>query len=260
MQMKFDKTLVDRFLSINHHNRRLSPSHVLALARNMREGNFFSNNGQTIVVNESMTRLLDGQHRLMAIKEADYPVYDFEVVVVPDKDAEKIFQTIDIGATGRNIGTILSLQGVKNAMAVKSIVSALCEFSLKKYSLSVEEVKTILSKYAREIELLQYTRALHLTNRCPPASFWAGCLNAMLLRPENEHAIVLSLGRIIENKCTTRSEQALVSFLIGNVDPRKKISRRYMFFITTKAMLNQNIRCLKIQDDESLEKYCLVSR
>jgi hypothetical protein len=82
-------------------NRRLITTHVTFLAEEIRE-NRWRVNGDTIRF--SNRRLLDGQHRLHAVIQADKPIWALIVEEIPDES----FDTIDTGRT-RGAGDILSL-------------------------------------------------------------------------------------------------------------------------------------------------------
>lgn len=76
------------------NNRRVNPRAVRALVNDMREGRYISQNGQTIIVTKS-GKLIDGQHRLSAIRESGVAL-TFLVAIVDD-DEERAFSTIDCG-------------------------------------------------------------------------------------------------------------------------------------------------------------------
>jgi len=104
-----------RLLGNNTGNRRVRQDHVRALAAAMRRGEW-SLNGETIKVSKS-GRLLDGQHRLMAIVMADMPV-QMTVIHGIDDDA---FSTIDIGAK-RSMGDMLGIDGESNTEKLAAVL------------------------------------------------------------------------------------------------------------------------------------------
>lgn len=76
------------------NNRRINPRAVRAIAADMRDGRFVSQNGQTIIVTKS-GKLIDGQHRLSAIRDSGVSL-TFLVAIVDD-DEERVFYSIDCG-------------------------------------------------------------------------------------------------------------------------------------------------------------------
>lgn len=81
-----NKKLVDWLLSLNTNNRHLRKSHVAWMQQAIIDGEFILT-GHGIAVSEDGV-LLDGQHRLSAIKAADYPPVEIMVVTGLDKKAQ----------------------------------------------------------------------------------------------------------------------------------------------------------------------------
>lgn len=96
-----------RLLGQNVGNRSVRSSHVRVLSDAMRRGEWMQN-GETIKVSKT-GRLLDGQHRLMAIVMSGVSV-PMTVIYGIDDEA---FSTIDIGAK-RSIGDALGMDGEEN--------------------------------------------------------------------------------------------------------------------------------------------------
>ena len=104
-----------RLLGNNTGNRRVRQEHVRALAAAMRRGEW-SLNGETIKISKS-GRLLDGQHRLLAVLMANMPV-QMTVIYGIDDDA---FSTIDIG-TKRSMGDMLGIDGESNTEKLAAVL------------------------------------------------------------------------------------------------------------------------------------------
>lgn len=65
------KKLVDELLAINTNNRNVKKSHLKWLAESLKNEEFVLT-GQGISISKT-GKLIDGQHRLLAIQQADYP-------------------------------------------------------------------------------------------------------------------------------------------------------------------------------------------
>lgn len=69
------KALVDKLLSMNTRNRTQKKSHYARISKEISDGKFFITASGIGVSQDGV--LLDGQHRLMAIREAGYPPVKF---------------------------------------------------------------------------------------------------------------------------------------------------------------------------------------
>ena len=107
----------EAYLGTSRGNRPLSKIFVHSFADTMKKGRWMLN-GVPIIFDEDGC-LIDGHHRLEAVREAKIPVR-FDVVRGVPSDA---FTTYDVGRH-RNIGQILAMQGVKNYNIVGSIIAA----------------------------------------------------------------------------------------------------------------------------------------
>jgi hypothetical protein len=105
--------LAERLLEANSLNRRLSGPVVERYARDMKAGRW-KLNGQTIKIS-SHGRLLDGQHRLEAVKKARTP---FKAIVVRGI-SEAHFGSLDVGRK-RALGDILRDRGEVNTASLAS--------------------------------------------------------------------------------------------------------------------------------------------
>lgn len=95
------KELVESLLAKNVHNRRVKPHSVAYLSKQIRSGNWRPNN-QGVAVSTAGV-LLDGQHRLMALREAGYPPVQLLVVGGLESDA---IGTIDVGTRRDHADTL----------------------------------------------------------------------------------------------------------------------------------------------------------
>ena len=104
-------------LAANYERQRgMRRRHVEALAREMTAGRF-ELNGETIKLSPD-GRLLDGQHRLAAVVEADIPVE----MTVTRGVAESAFRTIDRGRV-RSIGDYLQHSGYKSGTSLGAAIN-----------------------------------------------------------------------------------------------------------------------------------------
>lgn len=104
-------------LANNPINRNLRKGLVLRYKTDILAGRWLYN-GSSIILAKS-GRLLDGQHRLTAIVEADMPI-DCELITDLDED---VFATIDTGAS-RTASDVFHIKGYPNAAHLASISRA----------------------------------------------------------------------------------------------------------------------------------------
>lgn len=84
-----------KLLALNYAGQRpIKKAYVHQLAQQMREGKFYSMNGQTIVIGEDDNVLYDGQHRLSAIVESGCSQ---TLLVVYVSKGDEAFRTLDNG-------------------------------------------------------------------------------------------------------------------------------------------------------------------
>jgi hypothetical protein len=107
--------VAQRWLSMNLNNRALRPTHVEALARDMREGRWLYN-GDPIRFDKNGD-LIDGQHRLHAVILSGKTI-DFLVVRGLES---RVQETIDIGSK-RTAADALRLRGITNSNETAAIV------------------------------------------------------------------------------------------------------------------------------------------
>lgn len=106
-----------QLLDQNTHNRSCSPARVKQIANDILEGRWLLT-PQTVSVG-SDGRLLDGQHRLMAIASSEVAV---QLMLATDCDP-KCFAAIDTGQS-RTPGDILKIEGASHYAHVGSIIRA----------------------------------------------------------------------------------------------------------------------------------------
>lgn len=99
--------MANKLLEANASNRPISQPHVNRIADQIRKGQW-KFNGDTIKVAED-NNILDGQHRLWAVIEAQRPI---ESIIVRGLKPDA-FSTIDTIRRARSGADVLSLQGIK---------------------------------------------------------------------------------------------------------------------------------------------------
>lgn len=131
-------------LENNDGNRSINNTHVSVLADAMTSGEWMET-GDTIKLDKS-GRILDGQHRLMAVRTANTPVrFDFAFGV-----ATEAFDRIDVGRA-RTAGNIFEIAGFNNGATLATT---------SKILMSIEAgYKAMRSMRATRHQLLEYMKA-----------------------------------------------------------------------------------------------------
>lgn len=104
------------YLMLNRNNRNINKDIVSFYASQMSKGEWKLTH-QGIAISEDGTRLIDGQHRLMAIVKADVPV----AIMVSYGVADDIFSVVDTGKV-RNAGDVMSIANINNSSAMAASV------------------------------------------------------------------------------------------------------------------------------------------
>jgi hypothetical protein len=112
-----DVAYAKQLLEQNPHNRPISAATVRRYASDMKAGRW-NNNGQGIVLTPE-GKLLDGQHRMAAIVEAQTPIGMLVVRGVP----QDTFVTMDSGKP-RSMGDVLAIEGYVHTNTLAGIARA----------------------------------------------------------------------------------------------------------------------------------------
>ena len=140
--------MAEEWVKQNTKNRKVSFKYVRFLADQIRRGQWIPN-GQTVVFGVS-GRLLDGQHRLLAIAEAGVPVQLLVVRGVPDE----AFNTVDTGRV-RTVSDALGISGEVNATTLAAAARRLQSwhdnqnFGRDKGRLSIMDTRNVLKRHPR---------------------------------------------------------------------------------------------------------------
>lgn len=138
-------------LGENVNNRRISRDNVNLFAREIRNGEWRFN-GEAIKFGKD-GRLLDGQHRLLAVIAADKPLTTLVIRGLEDETQ----QTMDSGKT-RTLGDVLTLRGEKNSTQLASLARA------------VYLADQLGMEAAAQNDLKTHTRRDYLVHRPDPAT------------------------------------------------------------------------------------------
>lgn len=134
-----------KLLEKNLHNRPVSRNHLDSLIGRMKRGEW-NFNGDTICINHE--RLIDGQHRLMAVVESGVSI---EALIVHGLSSE-VFISKDDGRK-RSASDALALMGEKNTTTLGASLVLLDRFEhgnvLSKDSYSNARVAEILSRHSQ---------------------------------------------------------------------------------------------------------------
>ncbi len=116
--LMFDKPMAEAVLAYNTNNRRINRRKIESLALQISNGQF-ENTGEPIIISAEGV-LNNGQHRLLAVVEADVEV-DMDVRFgIP----RRAFTKTDTGAP-RTGGDVLTIKGVAHGGVVSSAVRLL---------------------------------------------------------------------------------------------------------------------------------------
>lgn len=114
------KAIVDRLLDGNLRNRRLNAGHMKKLSIDIKNGRYVFN-GQPIIRDQD-GYLRDGQHRLIAIKEAGYPTIPLLLVTLKGDQShiEQAYDRMDINKS-RTYYQRLEHKGMAHANTIASL-------------------------------------------------------------------------------------------------------------------------------------------
>jgi len=106
-----------KLLEKNHTGqiRRRNKRHVKKLARLMAEGNWQDLNGDTVVI-DTDGRVIDGQHRLLAVIESNCCITTILVTGV----SPEAYYSIDLQARNRSLTDVLAIEGYSNTSPLSS--------------------------------------------------------------------------------------------------------------------------------------------
>jgi hypothetical protein len=110
-------SLAKTFLEANVCNRKIKEKVVIKYASDMQKDLWIEDTFEPIKFSKT-GKLLDGQHRLLAVVKSNKAV-NFHIV---DNLKEEIFSVLDSG-TKRNASDVFGISGIKNATLIPAIIS-----------------------------------------------------------------------------------------------------------------------------------------
>lgn len=173
--IEFKKLLVTpsiakEYLEANKSNRRVKTPLIAQYSNDMANGRWKEDTGELIKIAKS-GRILDGQHRLLAVIKSNKSIYFHFAINVPDD----VFDVIDTGSS-RNATDTFKVQGIKQENSIPSIISM--------YNLLVNGKKIGLQKNHKS------TNAMLLEQYYQDEIFWQNIA-------KTTHTLYLSFAKIL---------------------------------------------------------------
>lgn len=157
-------SLAKELLEKNTMNRRVNDVALNQYYRDMLEGKWKENTGESIKISKSNI-ILDGQHRLMAVAKANIPIY-FHIIENLD---DSVFDVIDTGKS-RSSSDVFKIKGIKNDTTIPSIINRYTALSRSKCELDMRN-ELITNRQLLDI---YYRRESFWQNVAKKTSNWYG--------------------------------------------------------------------------------------
>ena len=180
-EIVLDERTVAFLWSINNGNRRGSPAREVMYGASVKEGRWCEANPESMmfIVNDSLTRLIDGQTRLSAIRASGRYGMHGILAIVPDDKAADVFHTIDTGRA-RSSGQTLTAMGIANANNKAAAVRAMVEYVERLPVIDQTLVNEFVSMADPLLDALPL-RSHKNTGMRAPGPFYSGVLNGIRL-------------------------------------------------------------------------------
>ena len=179
--------LAKTFLEKNILNRNVRKGHVASIANSMRRGEW-ELSPQGIIIHSKTGRLLDGQHRLLAIVESNQTVPMFVIYV----DNMDVFKVLDQGAK-RSTGDIFNLDP-----RVADTINFCCRLMLNSFgSLSPAQAEPVINSTIGTLsqELIDYCGTSRKGFSSSPVK--AAVVTSVFFGAEKEYAFSLYKNLIL---------------------------------------------------------------
>ena len=201
------KEVAEEILKGNLHNRKPNLDHVSSLASHMTNCNWKAS-GDPIRISKT-GRLLDGQHRLMALVKCAVPQ---KMLIVSDLEDE-VFDVIDTGKM-RNASDIFHIANINNANTMSAIVK-------------------IVKAYESGIDITNNSGAIALRKYLSPAHL----IEEYNSRPEYYEELLKSASKHWSNsKILKPSEYALINHIFSKINSSN--SEEFLDKLSTGSMLD----------------------
>lgn len=220
--------IAEAMLAKNTVNRPIDFNHVQALAREMKRG-AWKVNGDTICLNGD--RLIDGQHRLLAIIESGQ---NLETLVVEGLDSN-VFDTKDVGKR-RSAGDTLAVRGEKQCRNLAAALIVVDRFMTGRVGRYVRytntEIEELLAKYP---EIRRSVRLGGETKKLVARSVLSGC--HYLFAQKDQDAADQFVSQLISGSGIIESDPVYVlrERLLQNSLAKAKLDGDYLMAIIIKA-------------------------
>jgi len=155
--------MAESFLANNEANRNIRKQKVEEYTKSMNKG-FWRVTGEGITLDKD-GKLLDGQHRLLAIIAHGKPV---TMSIIRNVESG-VQQYMDCGAPRRIADNLKMFDGHKNTTALVAIAKALILFDTGEFANPViDDVRKVLKRYAKEFAWFQ----ANVTKELPRSSYF----------------------------------------------------------------------------------------
>lgn len=190
MGIRFEKRMAGaedavNWLTDNPRNRNVSKARLATMRRDMLSGNWYFNPHGIVLAPSG--RLIDGQHRLLALIEADREKPGIKIPLVVAYDVpEAVFDVLDIGGP-RSAANILQIHGHGDANPLATATKQVIRYEAfpdrvwtTGTDVSKTEIAKFVQKHADQVELLDKHRAGLASTPVNYSSFMA--LNWLVIR------------------------------------------------------------------------------
>lgn len=116
-KMLITPSIAREMLERNKSNRRISEPKIMQYVNDMANGKWKEGTGEMIKI-ATTGRILDGQHRLLAIIKANVSLYFYIV----NNLEESVFDVLDTGKS-RNSSDCFTIAGIKNSNQIPAIIA-----------------------------------------------------------------------------------------------------------------------------------------
>lgn len=245
-------------LAKNEKNRRVNESLLLQYTRDMIEGNWKEDTAEVIKISKD-GRVLDGQHRLMAIIKSNR-AYSFHIAYDVD---DSVFDVLDTGKA-RSAADVLGIKGIQNSSQIASIIKTYIVIKNGKktdFTSAKTSNKTILDCYLEQPEHWQSIQSFSnkvysAFSKILPLSIVGGFYgNFYDLAPidAREFFNQLSSGENIKNETISTLRKALLK---DRLSTRKMpSSMRNAIIIKSWNSYRKGVALRSLRFDSDVEKY-----